>query len=56
MGPAVPRFHDIPVPGTVFPERRATAAVLSNTYGLGSRSGEMVELAVRLAELCVPAR
>lgn len=38
----------------VYPERRATAAVLSNTWGLGSRSGEMVALATKLVELCAP--
>jgi len=39
----------------VYPERRATAVVLSNTWGVGSRSGEMGGLARKLVELCAPA-
>jgi len=39
----------------IFPERRLTVAVLSNTWGFGSRSGEMTsDLPKRLAELCAP--
>ena len=39
----------------IYPERRTVAAVLSNTWGVGSRSGEMGGLARKLAELCAPA-
>lgn len=38
----------------VYPERRTTAAVLSNTWGVGARSAEMVNLAAKLVELCAP--
>lgn len=37
----------------VFPDARISAAVLSNTWGLGSRSGEMAALAKVLAESCL---
>ena len=49
-------------PGTqtgliVYPERRLAVAVLSNSWGFGSRSGEMVsDLPKRLADLCAPVR
>lgn len=38
----------------VYPERRTTAAILSNTWGVGARSAEMVNLAAKLVELCAP--
>jgi len=34
----------------VYPERGISAAVLSNTWGVGSRSGDMIQLARRLAK------
>ena len=37
----------------VFPEHKIAVAVLSNTWGLGSRSGEMVQLAKELALLVI---
>ena len=37
----------------VYPDLKTSASVLSNTWGKGSRSGEMVDLAKRLAALCV---
>ena len=39
----------------IYPERRVTAAVLANTWGVGSRSGEMAGLARKLVELCATA-
>lgn len=48
-------------PGTqaglmVYPERGLAVSVLSNSWGFGSRSGEMVsDLPKRLADLCAPA-
>jgi CubicO group peptidase (beta-lactamase class C family) len=40
----------------VYPERKLAVAVLSNSWGFGSRSGEMTsDLPKRLAELCAPA-
>jgi len=36
----------------IIPESGIAAAILSNTWGLGSRSGEMTQLALRLARLC----
>jgi serine beta-lactamase-like protein LACTB len=36
----------------ILPESGIAATVLSNTWGLGSRSGEMTQLAKQLAELC----
>ena len=36
----------------IFPESEIVAVVLSNTWGLGSRSGEMTRLALDLARLC----
>jgi CubicO group peptidase (beta-lactamase class C family) len=36
----------------IIPESGIAAVVLSNTWGLGSRSGEMTQLALRLARLC----
>ena len=47
-------------PGTqagliLYPERRLAVAVLSNSWGFGSRSGEMTsDLPKRLADLCAP--
>lgn len=38
----------------IYPESGISAAVLSNTWGLGSRSGEMTQLALVLARLCGP--
>lgn len=38
----------------VYPERKAAAAVLSNTWGRGSRSGEMVSLPALLVDACRP--
>ena len=35
----------------IYPEEQIVVAVLSNTWGIGSNSGEMVELAKRLAEM-----
>lgn len=41
----------------IYPERGLAVSVLSNSWGLGSRSGEMVsDLPRRLADLCAPAR
>ncbi|MCX6538042.1 MAG: serine hydrolase [Acidobacteria bacterium] len=37
----------------VFPDDDLVVAVLANTWGIGSRSGEMVELPIRLARLCL---
>ena len=36
----------------IIPDLGISAAVLSNTWGLGSRSGEMTQLALELARLC----
>jgi len=36
----------------IIPESGVAAAILSNTWGLGSRSGEMTQLALHLARLC----
>jgi CubicO group peptidase (beta-lactamase class C family) len=36
----------------IIPESEIAAVVLSNTWGLGSRSGEMTQLALHLARLC----
>jgi len=36
----------------ILPESGVAAVVLSNTWGLGSRSGEMTQLALQLARLC----
>lgn len=36
----------------IIPESGIAAVVLSNTWGLGSRSGEMTQLALHLARLC----
>jgi len=36
----------------IMPESGISAAVMSNTWGRGSRSGEMVQLALKLANLC----
>jgi CubicO group peptidase (beta-lactamase class C family) len=39
----------------IYPERKLAVAVLSNTWGVGSRSGEMVgALPQQLADLCAP--
>jgi len=39
----------------IYPERKLTVAVLSNTWGKGSRSGEMTAaLPQQLADLCAP--
>lgn len=38
----------------IYPERGTSAAVLSNTWGLGSRSAEMAGLAAKLAQACLP--
>lgn len=39
----------------IYPERRLSVAVLSNTWGVGSRSGDMVNaLPKQLADLCAP--
>ena len=39
----------------VYPERKLAVAVLSNSWGVGSRAAEMTsDLPKRLAELCVP--
>lgn len=37
----------------IFPEQRVSAAVLSNTWGKGSRSGDMTKLAIVLAQGCI---
>lgn len=37
----------------IYPERRAAAAVLANTWGLGSRSAEMVRLPTVLVDACL---
>jgi serine beta-lactamase-like protein LACTB, mitochondrial len=37
----------------IFPDDDLAVAVLSNTWGVGSRSGEMVDLALRLGRLCL---
>ena len=37
----------------VFPDDDLAVAVLSNTWGVGSRSGEMAELPLRLGRLCL---
>lgn len=37
----------------LFPEQGVSAAVLSNTWGKGSRSGDMVKLATVLAQACI---
>lgn len=40
----------------IYPNRRIAVAVLSNTWGVGSRAGEMgSDLPARLADLCAPA-
>ena len=36
----------------IIPESGISAVVLSNTWGLGSRSGEMTQLALQMARLC----
>jgi CubicO group peptidase (beta-lactamase class C family) len=36
----------------VIPESGIAAAILSNTWGIGSRSGEMVQLALKMAQMC----
>jgi CubicO group peptidase (beta-lactamase class C family) len=36
----------------VIPESGIAAAILSNTWGLGSRSGEMTQLALKMAQMC----
>jgi CubicO group peptidase (beta-lactamase class C family) len=36
----------------IIPESGIAAAILSNTWGLGSRSGEMVQLALKMAQMC----
>lgn len=42
---------------SIYPERKLSVAILANTWGIGSRSGEMTnELPRRLADLCVPPR
>jgi hypothetical protein len=39
----------------IYPARKLTVAVLSNTWGKGSRSGEMTAgLPQQLADLCAP--
>ncbi len=39
----------------IYPDRRVAVAVLSNTWGVGSRSGDMVNaLPKQLADLCAP--
>ena len=39
----------------IYPGRRIAVAVLANTWGVGSRSGEMgADLPARLADLCAP--
>jgi serine beta-lactamase-like protein LACTB, mitochondrial len=40
----------------VFPDDDLAVAVLSNTWGVGSRSGEMVDLPLRLGRLCLGAQ
>jgi serine beta-lactamase-like protein LACTB len=37
---------------TIFPDSKSAAIVLSNTWGIGSRSAEMTRLSTRLATLC----
>lgn len=37
----------------IFPGEKTAAIVLSNTWGIGSRSGEMTQLSKRLAERCI---
>jgi CubicO group peptidase (beta-lactamase class C family) len=37
----------------VFPDDDLAVAVLSNTWGVGSRSGEMADLPLRLGRLCL---
>jgi CubicO group peptidase (beta-lactamase class C family) len=39
-----------------FPDDDLVIAVLSNAWGLGSRSGEMVDLPRRLADTCLSGR
>jgi CubicO group peptidase (beta-lactamase class C family) len=40
----------------IYPERRLVVSVLSNSWGFGSRSGEMAsDLPKRLADLCAPS-
>jgi serine beta-lactamase-like protein LACTB, mitochondrial len=39
----------------VFPDADLEIAVLSNTWGIGSQSGDMVELPLRLGRLCLGA-
>ena len=42
---------------SIYPDRKLSVAVLANTWGIGSRSGEMTsELPRRLADLCAPPR
>jgi serine beta-lactamase-like protein LACTB, mitochondrial len=40
----------------VFPDDDLSIAVLANTWGVGSRSGEMVDLPKRLADTCLSGR
>jgi CubicO group peptidase (beta-lactamase class C family) len=37
----------------VYPEAQVSVSVLSNTWGIGSRSAEMTALAQKLAEMCI---
>ena len=37
----------------IYPQYKISAVVLSNTWGIGSRSAEMVELAKKLAQKCI---
>lgn len=37
----------------VYPEAQVSVSVLSNTWGIGSRSAEMTMLAQKLAEMCI---
>jgi serine beta-lactamase-like protein LACTB, mitochondrial len=38
---------------TIYPDWEIAAVILSNTWGIGSRSGEMVNLAHQLAQMCI---
>ena len=39
---------------TIYPDDKTAAVVLSNTWGIGSRSAEMTRLSTHLTQLCNP--